>query len=39
MIVLAEEYAVDPENSAKAQALIHLAKDCETLIDTPLCSL
>lgn len=35
MIVLAEEYEVDPENSAKAQALIHLAKDCETLIDTP----
>ena len=35
MNALAEEYAVDPENSAKAQALIRLAKDCETLIDAP----
>lgn len=35
MNALGEEYAVDPENSAKAQALIRLAKDCETLIDAP----
>ncbi|MFI8145043.1 AAA domain-containing protein [Acinetobacter sp. ABJ_C5_2] len=35
MNALDEEYAVDTENSAKAQALIRLAKDCETLIDTP----
>ncbi|MDC4399552.1 AAA domain-containing protein [Acinetobacter baumannii] len=35
MNALAEEYGIDPEKSEKAQALICLAKDCETLIDAP----